>query len=117
MRWLQSELHRLREELKLLDHPAVKDQLKIRALLRGLGIDECGISEGPSVAAADSEPLSAADLLSRERKQNGWTIKQQVHEMGLDRADFYRALKGTLPPNSVKASRFEQHIKHLLREN
>ena len=41
-----------------------------------------------------------ADILDEERKRKGWTVEQQADRMGLDRSDFYKALKGKLPPKS-----------------
>lgn len=49
-------------------------------------------------------------ILEKERELVDWTVEQQAHAMGLDRRDFYRALKRELPSGSAKQKRFIEYV-------
>ena len=85
-----------------------------------------GVWKGPIKRQMDAEVvdllgicLDPTDkLLAMERKDQGWAVKEQAAQIGLDRSDLYKALKGKLPRNGKKWNRFftYQAKLRLLRE-
>jgi hypothetical protein len=58
----------------------------------------------------DFVQTTIAEWLLKDERNTGLTVKEQAHQIGLDRSDYYKALKRQFKPGSKKQQRFDDYI-------